>query len=135
MKLTISKWSGGALCCAISLVLLGTLLYASSRETSDVPLNEKAKVTGVILSRAGDMVRIKNKKSGHLVVVNITDSTKIERKRGHLAVSRQLGERMERKDGSFAGASVALTERCGSETRSSEQLKNIRQKARNCTRQ
>ena len=88
MKLTISKWSGGALCCAISLVLLGTLLYASSRETSDVPLNEKAKVTGVILSRAGDMVRIKNKKSGHLVVVNITDSTKIERKRGHLQFFR-----------------------------------------------
>jgi site-specific recombinase XerC len=37
---------------------------------------------------------------------------------------------MEWKDGSFAGASVAVTERCGSEIRSSEQLKNIRQRER-----
>jgi len=88
VKLTISKWSGAALCCAISIVLLGTLLYAASTGTSDIPVNEKIKVTGQILSRNGDMVRIKDKKSGHLLVVNITDKTKIERSRGHLQFFR-----------------------------------------------
>jgi hypothetical protein len=84
VKLTISKWSGVALCRAISVVLLGTLLYAAS----DIPVNEKVEVTGVILTRNGDTVRIKDKKSGQIVVVNITDSTKIERKKGHLQFFR-----------------------------------------------
>jgi outer membrane protein OmpA-like peptidoglycan-associated protein len=84
VKLTISKWSGVALWRAISVVLLGTLLYAAS----DIPVNEKVEVTGVILSRNGDTVRIKDKKSGQIVVVNITDSTKIERKKGHLQFFR-----------------------------------------------
>jgi outer membrane protein OmpA-like peptidoglycan-associated protein len=84
VKLTISKWSGAALCRAISVVLLGALLYAAS----DIPVNEKVKVTGVILSRNGDTVRIKDKKSGQFVVVNITDNTKIERKKGHLQFFR-----------------------------------------------
>jgi len=88
VKLTISKWSGAALCCAISLVLLGTLLYAASTGTSDIPVNERVKVTGLILSRNGDTVRIKNKRSGQVVVVNITDNTRIERKRGHLQFFR-----------------------------------------------
>ncbi len=88
MKLTISKWSGAALGCAISLVLLGTLLYAASTGTSDIPVNERVKVTGLILSRNGDTVRIKNKRSGQVVVVNITDNTRIERKRGHLQFFR-----------------------------------------------
>jgi len=44
---------------------------------------EKVKVTGLILSRNGDTIRIKDKKSGQFVVVNITDNTKIERKGGH----------------------------------------------------
>ena len=88
MKLTISKWSGAALCSAISLVLLGTLLYAASTGTSDIPVNERVKVTGLILSRNGDTVRIKNKRSGQVVVVNITDNTRIERKRGHLQFFR-----------------------------------------------
>ena len=53
MKLTISKWSGASLCCAISALLLGTLLYAASTGTSDIPVNERVKVTGRILSRNG----------------------------------------------------------------------------------
>jgi outer membrane protein OmpA-like peptidoglycan-associated protein len=88
VKLTISKWSGAALCCAISVVLFGTLLYAASAGTSDIPVNETVKVTGLILSRHGDTIRIKNKRSGHFVVVNITDNTKIERKKGHLQFFR-----------------------------------------------
>jgi outer membrane protein OmpA-like peptidoglycan-associated protein len=50
---------------------------------------EKVKVTGLILSRNGDTIRIKDKKSGQFVVVNITDNTKIERKGGHLLSFRR----------------------------------------------
>ena len=88
MKLTISKRNGAALCCAISIVLLGALLYAASTSNSHLLAGEKVKVTGLILSRSGDTVRIKDKKSGEFVVVNVTDNTKIERKRGHLQFFR-----------------------------------------------
>jgi len=52
----ISKWSGAALCCAVSVALLGTLLYAASAGTSHIPINEKVRVTGVIPSRNGDLI-------------------------------------------------------------------------------
>ena len=83
MKLRISKWSVAALCCTVSLALLGGLLHAASTGTFQIPVNEKIKATGVILSRSGDTIRIKDKKSGQFVLVNITDNTKIERKKGH----------------------------------------------------
>jgi outer membrane protein OmpA-like peptidoglycan-associated protein len=88
VKLRINKWTGAALCCAVSVALLGTLLYAASRGTSHIPINEKVKVTGVILSRSGDTIRINDKTSGQFVVVKITDDTKIERKKGHLQFFR-----------------------------------------------
>jgi hypothetical protein len=84
VKPKIAWWTGVALCCALSVVLLETLPYAASTSTSDMTAGEKVKVTGLILSRNGDTVRIKDKKSGQFVVVNITDNTKIERKGGHL---------------------------------------------------
>jgi outer membrane protein OmpA-like peptidoglycan-associated protein len=82
VKLTTSKWSGAALCCAVSIALLGTLLCTASTGASGIPAGKNVKVSGRILSRNGDTVRIKDKKSGQFVVVNITDNTKIERKRG-----------------------------------------------------
>jgi hypothetical protein len=88
VKLTISNWSGAALCYAISVVLSGTLICAASTGTVAIPGNEKVKVTSLIVSRNGDTFRIKDKKSGQFVVVNITDSTKIERKRGRLQFFR-----------------------------------------------
>lgn len=88
MKLTTSKWSGAALCCAVSVALLGTLLCTASTRASDIPAGKNVKVTGLILSRNGDTVRIKDRKSGQFVVVNITDNTKIERNRGHLQFLR-----------------------------------------------
>ncbi len=88
MKLTTSKWSGAALCSGVSIALLGMLLCAASTRASDIPAGKNVKITGRILSRNGDTVRIKDKKFGQFVVVNITDNTKIERKRGHLEFFR-----------------------------------------------
>jgi len=84
VKLNIAGWIGPTLVCVLSVVLLETLPYAAATSTSDMTAGEKVKVTGLILSRNGDTIRIKDKKSGQFVVVNITDNTKIERKRGHL---------------------------------------------------
>jgi outer membrane protein OmpA-like peptidoglycan-associated protein len=81
VKLTISKWTGLALFCAVSVVLLAALRFGSSRATSDIHVKHGVNVAGVILSRDGDMVRIKDKKSGQFVIVNITDNTKIERRK------------------------------------------------------
>ena len=88
MKLMIGKWRPAALCAAIPVVLLGTLLYAASTEMSHIPFNGEVKVTGPILSRHGDTIRIKDKESGDFVVVDITENTKIERKSGHLQFFR-----------------------------------------------
>jgi outer membrane protein OmpA-like peptidoglycan-associated protein len=88
VKLRISKWNSAALCCAVSVALAGVLLYAASTGTSHIPLNQKVKVTGVILSRSGDTIRIKDKKSGRFVVANINDNTRIERRKGHLQFFR-----------------------------------------------
>src|ERR1700722_3334262 len=88
MKLKIMKWNDRDLCCVISVVLFGTLLYAVSADTSGIPEGAKVKVTGAILSRSGDTIRIKDRKSGQFVVVNISDNTKIERKRGRLPFYR-----------------------------------------------
>ncbi len=88
MKPSTRKWSGAALCCALSVALLGTLLCPASAGAFDIPAGKNVKVTGRIVSRNGDTVRIKDKKSGQFVVVNITDNTRIERKKGHLQFFR-----------------------------------------------
>jgi outer membrane protein OmpA-like peptidoglycan-associated protein len=86
--LRTSKWSGAALSCAICAVLLGTLLCTAATDASDIPAGKKVKITGLILSRHGDTLRIKEKESAQFVVVNITDNTRIERKKGHLPFFR-----------------------------------------------
>jgi outer membrane protein OmpA-like peptidoglycan-associated protein len=84
----ITKFKGSRLFCAISIVLLGTLLYAAPLGTSGISQGAKVKVTGLILSRNGDTIRVKEKKSGEIVVVNITGNTKIERTQGRLPFYR-----------------------------------------------
>ena len=88
MKLKIMKWSDRCLCCVISVALFGTLLYTASISASNIPEGDKVRVAGLILSRNGDTVLMKDRKSGQFVVVNITDNTKIERKRGRLPFYR-----------------------------------------------
>src|SRR6202046_3228183 len=81
MKLKIMKWSDRGLCCVISVVLFGTLLYAGSTGTSSIPEGAKIKVTGLIVSRDGDRIRIKDRKSGQFIVVNVNESTETDRKK------------------------------------------------------
>jgi outer membrane protein OmpA-like peptidoglycan-associated protein len=73
---------------AIGFVLLVGLTYAGTPGTPQIKADEKSKVSGTIVSRSGDLVKVKEKKSGQTVVVSLTDNTKIERKKGNVEFFR-----------------------------------------------
>ena len=76
----ISKFR--ALFCAIVIVLITSSAFAATtNKTRQFVQGEKAKVSGLIVSRDGDLVRIRDKKSGEVIVVSIGDTTHIERKK------------------------------------------------------
>jgi outer membrane protein OmpA-like peptidoglycan-associated protein len=68
------------LACAGSVLLLAALGFSVADKTRQLSPGEKAKVTGAILSRDGDLIRVSDKKSGAVVVVNLNDNTKVQRK-------------------------------------------------------
>lgn len=72
-------YSASALGILLALVLALTLVIppASAQITAD----QKAKVTGTIVSRSGDLVKITNKKTGASTIILVTDNTKVERKK------------------------------------------------------
>ncbi len=71
---------------AVAIVL--GLSYAASARTPQIKADEKSKVSGTIVARSGDLVQVKDKKTGQLVVVSISDTTKIERKKGKVEFFR-----------------------------------------------
>jgi outer membrane protein OmpA-like peptidoglycan-associated protein len=88
MKPKLRKWKRNVLLCAGSALLLAALGFAAAHETRRLAAGEKATVTGAILSRDGALIRILDKKSSEVVVVNINDDTKIERKQHHAVFFR-----------------------------------------------
>jgi outer membrane protein OmpA-like peptidoglycan-associated protein len=82
MKFNVRKVEQ-VLCYAICLIFLGSLLgYAATPNPAQIAAGQKTKVKGTIASRNGDLVNVKDAKTGTRVVVVITDDTKIERKQG-----------------------------------------------------
>jgi len=71
------------LCYALAVILLGNLAYSAAPKAPQVESDKKGKVKGTIASRNGDIVTVKDKKSGSPTAVLITDNTKIERKSGY----------------------------------------------------
>jgi outer membrane protein OmpA-like peptidoglycan-associated protein len=67
------------LLCAVFAVSLAWIARANAGQIAS---DQKAKVKGTIVSRSGDLVIVKDKKTGTKTVVDITDDTKIERKHG-----------------------------------------------------
>ena len=65
---------------AICVVLLVGLINAAETPQK-FEAGKKAKVTGVIQSRNGDLVTIKVKKSAATAIINLTDNTKVEREK------------------------------------------------------
>jgi len=81
VKFNIRKWKLNVLFCASAAILLAGVTYAAADKTRQLAAGDKARVTGSILSRDGDLVHVRDKKSREVVVVNITDNTRIERKK------------------------------------------------------
>jgi outer membrane protein OmpA-like peptidoglycan-associated protein len=82
MVLKDKKWKASVLGGVLSVVLLGGLTHAGTTTTPQITADQKSKVTGTIVSRSGDFVKVKDKKTGQMVVISISDNTKIERKKG-----------------------------------------------------
>lgn len=88
MRFAIGNWQGRVLGYVMCLTLLGSLAYSATPKTPQVASDQKAKVKGTIVSRNGDVVNIKDKKTGSPVAVLLTDNTKIERKHGKVEFFR-----------------------------------------------
>jgi hypothetical protein len=58
------------------------------RLCTDVQFRGEGKGKGTILSRNGDLVKVQNKKTGFVVMVKITDDTKILRDKSKVAFRR-----------------------------------------------
>ena len=76
MKLTNRNSKIAVLRYTTYVVLLSSMVASAQSFVA----GKKAKVTGIIQSRSGDLINIKEKKTSAPAVINLTDSTKIERK-------------------------------------------------------
>lgn len=81
MNYRCGDWKFRVFVIAICVAVLATLSFAAQGNMKQIPSGEKAKVKGKISSRNGDLVYVTDVKDGSDVAVNITDSTKIERKK------------------------------------------------------
>ena len=66
--------------CAIATILITSSAFAATGKTFQLTPGEKAKTSGLILSRDGDLVRVREKKSHEVITLSIGDATQIERK-------------------------------------------------------
>jgi len=74
----VSKLS--TLLCATAIVLITSSAFAATGKTHQLTPGAKAKMSGLIVSRDGDLVRVRDKKSHDVITVSIGDATQIERK-------------------------------------------------------
>ena len=83
----ISKLS--ALLGALATVLITSSAFAGTAgKTRQLTPGEKTKMSGLILSRDGDLMRVRDKKSHEVITVSIGDATQIERKNHKLPFYR-----------------------------------------------
>ena len=67
---------------AVLLVLLGSIAYAPSSPAGQIVADKKATIKGTITSRNGDLINVKDKKTGSVVAITVTDNTQFVRKKG-----------------------------------------------------
>jgi outer membrane protein OmpA-like peptidoglycan-associated protein len=72
----------------ICAVLLTAAALASAGYAQTFTAGQKGKVKGVIKSRSGDLVKVQDDKTGSMVVVKITDDTKVLRDKHKIAFHR-----------------------------------------------
>jgi len=84
MKLSSGKIIRHVLLSVVCLCLLATMTFAAGAAKGPSSNGKKATVNGTIISRDGDLVKVADKEDGSTVAVRVTDTTKIERKKGLL---------------------------------------------------
>jgi outer membrane protein OmpA-like peptidoglycan-associated protein len=72
----------------VCAILLTVMALASVGSAQTFTSGQKGKVKGTILSRAGDLVKVQDKKTGSTATVKITDDTKILRDKSKVAFRR-----------------------------------------------
>jgi outer membrane protein OmpA-like peptidoglycan-associated protein len=72
----------------LCLILVTSLASISAANPPQIASGQKAKVKGTILSRNGDLIKVKQQKTGSIVVVNLVDGTKIGRNTGRVVFNR-----------------------------------------------
>jgi outer membrane protein OmpA-like peptidoglycan-associated protein len=72
----------------VCLILITCLANTAAANPSQIASGHKATVKGTIVSRNGDLLKVKEKKTGDVVVVSLIDGTKIERKKGNVEFFR-----------------------------------------------
>jgi outer membrane protein OmpA-like peptidoglycan-associated protein len=77
-----------ALLGAIATILIASSAFADDAGKTHLTPGHKAKMSGLILSRDGDLVRVRDKKSHEVITVSIVDTTQIERKNHKLPFYR-----------------------------------------------
>jgi outer membrane protein OmpA-like peptidoglycan-associated protein len=78
-------------CTIVAVMFAGSALAATTAQTRQLRQGEQAKVSGVILSRDGDLVRVRETKSYDVIAVSIGDATKIEREKYKFPFYRHTG--------------------------------------------
>jgi len=76
------------LCAIATLLITSSAFAATAGKTRHLTPGEKAKMSGLILSRDGDLVRVRENKSHEVITVSIGDATQIERKNHKLPFYR-----------------------------------------------
>ena len=74
---------------ALCTLLIASLAFAAVGNMKQIPSGQKAKIKGKIDSRNGDLVYVTDVKDQQTVAINITDNTKIERKKGKYTFFRK----------------------------------------------
>ena len=82
------KWKLQSLYATL-MILFGSVLHAAP-PPRQIKAGAKATVTGTILSRQGDLMMIREKKSGDFVVVELFEDTKFERRMGKIEFFRHI---------------------------------------------
>jgi outer membrane protein OmpA-like peptidoglycan-associated protein len=82
MQLSAKKTVRHAILSIVCPCLLATMTFAAAVKKGEVSSGQKATVKGTVTSRDGDLVKVKDSKDFSTVVVKVTDSTRIERKKG-----------------------------------------------------
>src|SRR5271165_6461496 len=81
MKLSGRNTICHALLSAVCVCLLAAMTFAGAVK-GPVSNGRKATVEGTVISRDGNLVKVVDKKDGSTVAVKVTDTTRIERKKG-----------------------------------------------------